>query len=170
MIVGFIVRYGAAILVSCVTWCIFGFLGFMAWAIVLGRLASSVASDSTFGLAQMVGSYVLFSLTGFSGVFVGSLCLSRDRRKLGSMLISMLGLIVFRIVWLCIPNRQDGPDDIPETFFDPHGPLWPYCAGLLVAVILFLLRRPPNKSPEPTAGVAAVGSNVASRRWLSFFR
>jgi len=34
-------------------------------------------------------------------------------------------------------------------------------------------RKPPNKSPEPTAVGAcssAIAVHVASRRWLSFFR
>jgi hypothetical protein len=142
MIVSLIARCVAAILVSCVTWCIFGFLGFKILAVSLGGLASSGASDSTFDLVHMIGFYVLFSLTGFGGVFLGCLCLRRDSRKLGSVLISMLGLVLFRLVWLCIPNRQDRPDDISPTFFDSHGALWPYCAGLFVAVILFGLRRP----------------------------
>jgi len=59
------------------------------------------------------------------------------------------------------------------TVFVPE----PKSLNLILLIIPFavmnLLRRRPNKSPEPTA-VGAVSSAVAvhaaSRRWLSFFR
>ena len=64
---------------------------------------------------------------------------------------------------------------------DPHGITWfalilvaALFWGFIIELLIMVKRRLwPNKSPEPTAVGAvssAVAVNVASRRWLSFFR
>jgi len=136
-------RYFAAVVVSLFTWAVIGILGFLAEAAVV----------TAFRVGEMVltiAFYTIFAATGFSGVFVGSLCLSRGSRRFGSVLLAVLGIVAFRMFWLCAPYRQDGPQDIPPTFFSTSSSFWPFCGGLLVAMILFLVRRSPNTALEPT--------------------
>ena len=112
------------------------------------------------GYCGFVGPYVGNVLVGFFGVSVGSFVFHRRHRFIGSVILFVGGV--------SLDLFFEGSDD--KVY--PLSVVWVALGGLL-PVILWYLRQPPNKSPEPTAVGAvssAVAVHIASRRWLSFFR
>ena len=137
-------RYCLAIIVACVAWCVAACL-----AIGIQFLLEGVVP---YGLTVKILAYVLFPLIGFSGVFLGSLCLHRFNRRLGSSLVASVGIVLAYIVYFMLVSftRPDGPEDFPISFFSPSGMFYPLLIGGLVAVVFFFVRNRPNTPTPPS--------------------
>ena len=133
------IRYVAAIFVSyVVSFAMFGLTVNMAGSLLPGH---PDASDCAL--------YVGIAVVGFSGVFLGTLCLERASRRVNSIIMLVWGLVYY--VYLCYPMSM-------AVFGDTRHPLslffrWllPLTVGALLAVALIFLifrRQPAATVPQ----------------------
>jgi len=132
------VRYPAAVVVAFVasvaTFVIYGIIG----------VSTGMTSDSSPTLSVVLPASFNF-LAGFAGVFCGSLCLRRCDRLAGAAGLLVLG-ICFEVLMLGSAHGE---------FHFPLGAIATGIGGLL-AVGLFLWRKPPKNALEPTAAAPSV--------------
>jgi hypothetical protein len=137
--------------------------GRYAAGLLVAIVASVVGLLSTPSFAERLAPI----LSGFAGVFLGSLCLERRSRLVGSMLFTVLGLAFYLLVWTPVQFHMQRFTSSEMSF-----PLMPGLAlGGFLATTSSLLWRyatgsqqnaPPNGGSTEPQDNPAVGSGPPS--------
>jgi hypothetical protein len=114
--IGLFLRYGIAIIVAC-----------GVSLVVFGLLARIVFDLQVYGSAFRSCTYVVLSIAGFLGVFLGSLCLEKSSRRFGSVFLFVLGTVFSAYMGFCI-RYPDG---------NCFGDFVPAFGGLIAVVLIF---------------------------------